>query len=449
MNVLVEDNRYKYMTFGGQAHFRDSYNILSKPIGSVTSRDQFIDPYSLVNINYYKRTAGGKALYNADLQRAISYREQQEAAYQDWYNSPEQVALRERQAGRNPDLIDGALGSGEAADTQPSGTSPMEGIPTVGEQVATGIQTTMSIVSTIGNLISLPSQIMNLGASSKLIGAQANLVNMQGLKEFEGLVYNDISDKFASALSAAADAGQFGYTIADFMKSFTAEQSEELFSAYSPEDTPKYRSAFKRALGNFQKIQGSAFETGANTVANKSTFAKLLSHPYHDKDLTLMVAMMEPVEEIRQHLDEWINNVKGDYIAALDGGMLAQEYMNSQRFQNQIAEANGYIASVDAAIKKNLLDYYKANPVSLSGMNALSLLLGHGPMSWQDQLANYLQVLIEKFKKDHGIIPGEPSDPRESPTSNTAIGGYRGLNGSAHPVTNFIVSGHGSYGDAW
>lgn len=443
------EERYSHMRFGGLRAYGQFDERMSKPIGSVTSRDQFIDPYSLVNINNYKRTAGGKALYNADLKRAQAYLEQQEAAYQEWYESPAQVALRERQAGRNPDLIDGALGPGEASDTQPSDTSAMEGIPTIGEQVSSGIQTTMSVVSTIGNLISLPSQIMNLGAASKLTGAQANLANMQGLKEFEGLVYNDISDKFATALSAAADAGQIGFTIADFMKSFSSEQSEELFGAYAPEDTPKYRAAYKRALGNFQKIQGSAFETGANTVSNKTSFAKLLSHPYHDKDLTLMVAMMEPVEVIRQRLDEWIMNVKGDYIAALDGGMLAEEYMDSQRFQNKIAEANGFIASVDAAIKSNLLEFYKANPASLSGMNALSLLLGHGPMSWQDQLANYLQVLLEQFKKEHGLTPGEPSDPSESPTSNTAIGGYRGTNGSVDPVTNFIIGGHGSFGDAW
>ena len=40
---------------------------MAQEIGSITSRDQIIDPYSLVNMANYRKTRAGMAQYNSDL----------------------------------------------------------------------------------------------------------------------------------------------------------------------------------------------------------------------------------------------------------------------------------------------------------------------------------------------------------------------------------------------
>lgn len=394
-------------------------DILSQPIEGITSRDQIIDPYSLVNINDYKRTARGKALYQQDLDRAILYKEQQEAAYKEWYESPEQVAFREREAGRNPDLIDGLLGNGESADTETEG-NPMEGIPTIGEQALNFGQGITALAGTIGSLMAVPSQIMSTVAAAKLAKSQNNLVTMQGLKEFETLIFNDLSSRVAQGFIDNPSFNVGEYLAGDF---------EDVFSAYAPADNAQYRSAFKRAIGNVQRVSSDAYERGATTTKNKSWFARELAHPYNDPDLTTMIAQWEPVEEARQQMDvielemrKLFADIKKRYATELNPEELAQYFMDSQEFQALHQKCLALAESARYQVQANLLEQYNQLKGTyfgqMSAMNCMSLLLGHGPMTWQQELTNYTTRIVEALFPTKRI----PDAPIPSPSIPSASG---------------------------
>ena len=107
-------------------------DMFASGVGEVTDRNQIINPYD-VDPNIFGFSRAGKARYQQFLNQAIAYAQQQEAAYKEWYESPEQQAIRERRAGLNPDII--GLDDAQAGSVSYDQPSPIDSIRT-NEQIA-------------------------------------------------------------------------------------------------------------------------------------------------------------------------------------------------------------------------------------------------------------------------------------------------------------------------
>lgn len=331
-NLLYGENksvRYKQMKFQADesidAYLNHLNSILGADIGSITSRDQIIDPYSLVDLSNYRNTKKGQALYNADLERAKLYAERQEAAYQEWFNSEEQQAVRQRDAGLNPDII--GVESAQASDTEMAQGSPIDGIGTtedtalaVGGAVVTTIGTIVSAVATLG---ALPATIAAGFATAGQAIAATRKTNAEAIAIEDSLLSN-------------ADAKWFG-ALGDSMSSAEAEQiakdpnskfdhaawlgdsknTQPIFEAYVPTGVEKgsalyqrYERAFQRQVASQQRLIASSNKINKDVGQSALDWGYVLANPGIDASQRFQYATIKPIMDFKFKADELVEEVR-------------------------------------------------------------------------------------------------------------------------------------------
>lgn len=275
--------------------------IYNSAVTDITSREQIINPYEILDTSQYVYSNRGHSLYDEDLNALIAIQKQQQAAYDEWYDSASQQILRERQAGLNPDLI-GNVDSGESASTEPlAGSSPMDPVPNDVDIANSVLSSVSSLIHSSAQIAALPTsfaQARLAGSQSKLVDSQLSGQELNNLKSFEGLVYSAAAGRFADAASSAADAG----TPFDVDAFFAPDSNsfDGIFEAYAPVDDSRYRAAYTTALKNVQKIKGEGYKLSGDAVSQQTTFAEALSNPYFDSDLLSQIALMEPVMKFQE-----------------------------------------------------------------------------------------------------------------------------------------------------
>lgn len=465
------DNELKGVKRSGRSNVTSFNQVMSGDIGEVTSRDQFIDPYSLVNPNDYKKTRAGQAQYNADLQQAQLYLQQQQAAYQEWYESPEQQAIRDREAGLNPDLI--GLSDGEAGEVATNPNSPIAGQET---NLQAGLNTTNSIVGVIqtaASIAALPYQLQNLSKSSKLIGEQADAAELSNITAFEGLTHKAISDKFATAHSAALAAGES----LDIASWFADDKNfEDILPSYAPSDHPRYASALARVRKATEPLIASAYDTTSQKLTSKENVARALGSPFYDEDTKIMIAQLSPVMEAvfelekatvtfqKQVIDKKreymnavdatraanlyndVNEAKSAYIDAIDPSEAGEKFMESLRWDTLYKKHQQIISRAQASIYDNFRLLYEDNPTSMVGFRSAAMILGQLPRTWKEFLAFYAadglgmhsrgyradgspesQAYVDKYIEEHSSAKGLGSSGRGGVDSFTEEAWRKGV----------------------
>lgn len=390
-------------------------------IGVVTSRDQIIDPYALVNIRDYRNNAVGQAQYNADLAQAQRYAELQEASYQEWYNSPEQVAIRERAAGRNPDLVE-TTGS-EAVDTSFNETSPFSGIPT-NQEIAN--QTLSSISGIVGSLSSVASLATSFNAipltnlQKELVGEQIDFQKLANIEAAEGAFGKGIMNRLSNAMSSAVAAGE----AFDIDSWFSEDKNfEGLFESYGFADNVLYRDAFQRSREAKHKIAASSYDAATGTLRSQKSFAESLADPTYDPNVLIQRSFMEPVMEAefelrkrRAEFEKQILDIKSQYAETLDVEGLA-EGANAAAYQQvvdkYIADCELICRRAESNIVKNWDDMYLSNKDNAIGMAASYMTMNRGHTQWYEYLASSVMLGIT-------VPNGSPSEP-PSPTQPSGI----------------------------
>lgn len=420
-NGLNDENR---------RYIQSLQSLLNSDIGEVTSIDQIINPYDYLDITRYRNTKKAQALYNEDLAALQEYQKLQQSAYENWYNSEQQQAERQREAGLNPNL-NGVEGS-QAASLAPSSGSPLEGIGTSEETIGTiaGVAATAvgTIVSSVATLGALPATIAAAGATALSATKQAGLIGAQqvgqelaNLNAFEGKVYGAAAANLADATAAAVKSG----TKFDFDAwSSNADSFKGIFESYAPSgvtiDDPRYGAAYNRAIKNIQKLKGSAFEINSGATTQQTDFARALADPYFDNDLLTQMAYLEPISEAMQQIDILSRqfqiaklNLQKTYVDGLDGELASQDF--NARLQASMAKAgfdinyyNGFdgdeVAALDLAIKQNqkiiggceamikahFRDIWndKSKPFAARA-GALYQIMGGTPQNWKAWLVSY------------------------------------------------------------
>lgn len=389
---------------------------LNFDVGTITDRSDIINPSDYIDISQYTNDAYGRSLYQSDLLAAQTLAKQQEAAYLDWFNSPEQVAQRERDAGLNPNLV-GLEGAAAGVQTDPSSGSPLENVMSDEQIRAQKIQNISSILSGVSSLIGTISSVGGLVNSFAQIGltkSQTQQSELTNANLFQQLVHKDVSGRVANAMSSAMSLGKV-FSMDDFFGN--ADNFSGIFESYAPADNPQYRSLYDSTLKQTQSLLGQAFTLNKDTASNQSDFARLVSNPYYSDDIVLQVGMLEPVMQgienfrlVQQEFDTFANemrlkysqgidiqsaidasnaqfeanavqaNYNEDYYSQLDGEEQA-------RYDALIKKSQSILDNIEASVRDNLFQIWDKNKSTQRGLSAAYMLLGQTPMSLKEWIA--------------------------------------------------------------
>ena len=390
------------LTEDGLSYWNQLAEILSNPSFDITSRDQIINPYDYLNYDYYRNSARGQSLYNEDLARLQQIALQQEAAYKEYYDSAPQQALRDKQAGLNPNLNEIDPGS-SASGFQPT-ESPLSGIPTTGDMLANIGSAVASLVGSTAQLVSLP---FSLGSSiaqkrmfadqSDMFSASADQMRVSTLSEFEKNIYGAVSNNLADAIQLSVQENK----PFDFDSWFAEPKNfDGIFESYAPSDNPMYRSAFSRAIKNVQKSKAGAYDVNKQSFSNQSEFAQMLADPYTDLDLLIQVALTEDfafaqreIERLELDFRKKVIDTKTEYINGLDVSAISEantrEYLATAlkaEYDSLLSQKQSIISGYEIKAKKKLWDIYDSNKYNRRGLAAFYLINGHAPATWSNQL---------------------------------------------------------------
>ena len=400
---------YKDMSLGFQSY----YNTLkgytkSLPVSGITSRDDIINPYELLQKDYYKNSVLGQRAYEQDLNMLLAIQAQQQASYDEFYNSEEQQALRQREAGLNPDLL--GVESQAAPQTGAITDSPVDGLPTSGQTAMDVVGSVASIIGSMASLAALPSSIgasMASAAASKaakvLTDSQIVGQNLSNILAFEGASFSGISNMVADAATVAAQAGQ----AFDFDRYLSETDFTDVFSTYAPEgasiESGSYAAAFRRAKSQVQKHRAAAYKQGKEAQFAQTDFAKELTNPYSNPDILLQIAALEPIGQAMEQIDSLTKQfelaklaIKQTYLNGIDGDLAAQEF--NQRLNVSIAKGKydvnyfekfkgDEIAALDYAIKRS--QSIISGAASAIKENYLSI--------WKDKSRNHLERMAAQY----------------------------------------------------
>ena len=403
---------------------------MAAPIGSVTSRDQIIDPYALVNPANYRKSRTGQAQYNSDLLQAQQYAERQEAAYQEWYNSPEQQAIRDREAGLNPDLV--GLSGSEAADTEQNPNSPIAGQQTNGQLAIESINLVMSVVQTAASVATLAQGIPNIGKQGKLLDSQIDAQNIANVNSFEQIAHNAIASKFATFHAAETAAGR----AVDVAKYFADDANfADILPSYAPSDSPMYQHALARVRKGSESVLASAYGTNADAAQNQQSFARLLANPYANSNTVVMSAILEPLMSAVFQMESYeaqyrsdAAKFKSDAMSGIDASETGEVWLDSQKQELRSKEFFNIIESAKAQVYQNLKDTYLKERYSPAGQTAQMLILGHYQSTLEGLLVNYItQLLSQDNVSKFGDLIDEVGtmDLDGDPVTNEGFNGFK------------------------
>lgn len=407
--------------------------LLSRDIGQVTSRDQIIDPYQVVQLGMYGNGSKAQALYNADLAAAQNYAARQEAAYKEWYESPEQKVARERAAGRNPDLMDISGTSGAAETNGPQG-SPIQGIPSSEQVAATSISSIASIIGGLSSVASLATSFSNIGlikGQKDLQTEQIHAGKLANIASAESLFSQGIGNRLSNAISSSVASGQ-----SLDIDSWFADDSNfnGLFESYGFEDNIVYRDAFQRARESRQKLAKSSYDSTSGTLRSQKSYAEGLADPTYDSNVLIQRSFMEPVleaefklREARAEFDRNVLDMKSEYMVNLDVDGLA-EGANNQAYQHEydlyIKKCQSIIEGATSDIYKNWRDGYNAHKDDPLGMAFSYLIMNRGEMKWYEYLAAHASVGIGEMV-DAAVDSFGYQDTDGNPVTNEGVVGWK------------------------
>lgn len=425
-------SRTSYDTFAENTSRRKSaMDMISSGVGSVTSRDQIINPMDLIDPSMYENTRAGRAQYESDLAALINFQSQQEAAYQEWYDSPEQAAARERSAGLNPDLI-GLENAGSSAEAAPSEAVPGSSLPTNGQIFSNFASGLTSILQTAGSLAGLPLQFSNLFKSNKLLDEQTTtqqLTNEQlrigNVSAFESIAHKAIADKYAVFHAAETAAGR----AVDTAKWFADDANfADILPSYAPSDDPRYVNALSRVRKGSESILAEAYKTTGEKIDSQVGVARLLANPYVSDDTKLMVAQLSPVMEAVFELERETTSfnrmaldAKHKYLNAVDPTAAGEAFNQMQSYEAMLRKHQQIIENAKSAVYENLKITYSNAPHSPAGFAAGLQILGQTPASWSSFLTQYGFNLLDPTLINEAT---EYLDVDGDPTTNEGGSGY-------------------------
>lgn len=408
--------------------------ILSGDVGQVTSRDQFIDPYAAVNPAFYKKTRAGQAQYNSDLQRAQLYLQQQMAAYEEWYESSEQQAIRDREAGLNPDLL--GLGENEAGAVTMTPVSPIDGQETNGQVASRVVENIVGVVGTLANVASLASAFVTLPTTLSNLGKQGNLLDAQIAGQSLVNEAQDISNTSALGVQMANDIGDLLATAMQAHLDSGSEDPFDLDGFFSNDDNfaalkevygsnPRYTSLLAKQKKAVLEHQKKAVNLQKDVAQGFLDYGQVASNPFLSPSQKLTILQLRPFTEacvkadqaefnLRKVMADWKSKVQegisadkairaanvqfdsqieqGEYLAKYYDSVDPELVAGFEQFMREIQTTSG---SLEQLINQGYIDMFNNDPTGVGAWRAAYLYGSNGGASWNEA---YIVRSIENTK---------------------------------------------------
>lgn len=401
----------------------------------ITDLSQIIDPYEFASEYLSDNSTEGRARYLHMLERGKYIQQMQMAAYENWYNSPEQMAARERAAGLNPDLV-GLEGVESASGAAPE-SSGIAQLPTSEQIRSQRIANLTNILSSFGSLVTtglsafssislLPLQKEGLKNQNELTQAQAISARLGNIENEKSLFQYGVSAKLAGAIADAVSAGtesEFDYD------SFFGSDLSSVFNTYSS-GSAYSQNLFDDVLANRESIKRDAIDLARQRASGQIDFSKMAGSRYYSDDVVLNAGLLGPLMDAQFQLEEnmaryhkAINDIKLKYANGLDIEGIADSansvaaaqgaeadyqatYYNSldaeemAAYDFMIKSNEAVAATLEKAINENLQTIYMANKTNIRGYSAAWMILsGAGSSLTEYLVANGIAPAVEKTKK--------------------------------------------------
>ena len=440
--------------------YLESLSVLDSPIGRITSRDQIINPNELIDTSMYANNVQGRALMENDLQRARTYAEQQEAAYQEWYDSPEQQAIRQRAAGQNPNLME--YSGGESSDTTPQNGSPMAGLPTNGEiavNVATGISSVISSLSSVANLATafstlplIAQQSKNAKSLGKQLDLQNEILGLESRSNLGVLLANDISDLLATDMQRHLDS--------ESSEPFDEESWFNDDSNFSSLDSiygshPYYKSELAKQRRAVLSHRQRAASMQSNLASSNWSLGQIIGDSRYSSDQKLTMIQLRPyidacvaADSAEVSLRSTLARIRDRYSTSIDVDLAAQAFNSRNEsdlsfygynldyystaqgdlvaaYEQFLRDSSKAGVSLQSAINQGYLDMFNSDPSGESGWKAAYLFGSNGGSSWKEAF------LIRHNDKFNALVDSEI-------VTAEANGDYANLIALGSALSNFI-----------
>lgn len=411
-----------------RAPFDSAYPDLDKIKNPYDAAADFLDDQSVL----------GKARYLHELEKAKMEYDMQMMHYQNWYNSPAQVAARQRAAGINPDLV-GLQGAESASAESSDGSGVASVTPTdlaESQMKAQKISNIMSVVNGVAGVASLATnfaQLSMMKSQKNLMSAQGTEVNLNNIAKEKALLLAGLGEAGASAISAAVAAGDESF---DFSTWLGSTDHSGIFNAYSS-GHPNSRAIFDNLLTSPEVIQAEAMRITEERASTQSDFSKIAGSKYYSDDVVIQMSMVGPLmdaqielEQNNIRLEKELNVIRSRYASSLDIEGLADSANKVAASQGAEADyQNTYFSSLDAEkmaaiefaikqnekvkatmekhINENLKTVYLQNKDNERGFAAAYLFTSGAGAHWAAYLGAYeLANGIERIKQPD---PGNPT----------------------------------------
>lgn len=270
-------------------------------VGSITSRDQIINPYEMITPDMYRNTRAGRAQYESDLASLFELQKQQNAAYEEWYESPEQQAIRDRSAGLNPDLL--GLSDGEAAEAAPGEAVPGQGLPTNGEMIANGVTSIASLLSSVvggvASLAALPSTISANVASAGVSRSLSTAQDIRNTSDLSTIIGDEISALYGAALQDTLDNPDTPFdTDAWFADDANFSVLRESYGKF-----PNFDAVLSSQRKQILRHKRNAAQLQKDWASDQFDFGMIYSDPYFSPSQKIMIPQQSELQGYFRDVD--------------------------------------------------------------------------------------------------------------------------------------------------
>ena len=371
----------------------------------INSRDQIINPAEILSNYSFGNSASERKKYNEYLKLLTDIQAQQQASYDEWYSSPEQEAIRMRQAGLNPDIL-GISGSG-VPDTNTNDLNPLEGVPSNGEifnNVISGISSIVGSLSSVASLAtaftSIPLTKQNI-SNAQLLGEQLDLQNESSLG---ALLASDIADLFATAQNV--------HLRSNSSEPFNIEQWFSDDANFAPlsaiyGNSPRFASQLNKQRNAVMQHMTKASQMQKDLSSNIYDTGEIISSPFYSDDQKITMIQLRPfiaacaeADTAEVKLRKTLADIRDKYSSGLDIDKAIDVANLQNKYQSDYyTEANGhYVAAfeqylrdvskpayeLERSINQSYLDLFNSDPSGSGAWKAAYLFGSKGGSSWKE-----------------------------------------------------------------
>lgn len=390
---------------------------------NITDRSQIINPEEILSQGNWTNSAESIAEYNKALQALRNIQAQQEAAYEEYYNSPINQVQRDQVAGLNPDIL--GLSGSQSAQAGVGESQPYSGLPT-SEQLL--FQSEQIKQQKFQNIISALSAVTSLATAFSTI--PLNIQNAKNAKKAgENLDLQNIALGFSNEALDLANQNSFGASMAKDIAGLlsTAQQKHLDSDSTAPFDldawfaddsnfssleaiygsSPRYASTLAHQRKAVLEHQKNAAISQKDFASNTFGLGEIISSPYYSPDQKLTMIQLKPftiacakAEQAEVSLSTTISNIKKQYADGLDVSKAIDAANTHSSYQaDYFSEADGkkvaayeqFLRDVavpgyemEKAINQGYLDYFNTDPSGEAGWKAAYLYGSKGGASWHE-----------------------------------------------------------------